>query len=432
MNILAIIEKTVQKKLEKEPPGVFSICSANPLILKCCMQIARKHNFPLIIETTCNQVNQYGGYTHLTPDDFSKSIQKMACENGLAQDQVFLGGDHIGPFVWAKEPAEIAMEKSIELVVQYVRAGYKKIHLDASMPCLDDLSPLSQELVVMREARLCQAAVKENKSLGRDLSDLVFVLGTEVPAAGGSVYDQEDIDVSSVEETEENIQLTRQVFTNYNLNAAWERTLAFVVQPGVEFSDTNIHSYNRKKANKLSRLIEKYDHLVFEAHSTDYQTRKALRELVVDHFSFLKVGPALTFALRETLFALYEIENELIGREEIPLSNLKQVLEKVMLSNPEHWKKYYSDDAKEGLFQRKYSLLDRSRYYFSHPEVEKSQQLLISNLSQKTIPYSLISQYLPDQARKVKEGLIPNHPLELISGKIEDVVENYLYACNMV
>ena len=53
--------------------------------------------------------------------------------------------------------------------------------------------------------------------------------------------------------------------------------------------------------------------MVFEAHSTDYQTAGALRALVEDRWAILKVGPALTFALREALFALSAIEEELIA-----------------------------------------------------------------------------------------------------------------------
>ena len=62
-------------------------------------------------------------------------------------------------------------------------------------------------------------------------------------------------------------------------------------------------------------MIEQYDRLIFEAHSTDYQTPAALAALVRDHFAILKVGPALTFALREALWALDCIEREWIDSD---------------------------------------------------------------------------------------------------------------------
>ncbi len=40
----------------------------------------------------------------------------------------------------------------------YVRAGFSKIHLDASMSCADDPIPLAPETVAERAAVLCLAA----------------------------------------------------------------------------------------------------------------------------------------------------------------------------------------------------------------------------------------------------------------------------------
>ncbi len=90
--------------------------------------------------------------------------------------------------------------------------------------------------------------------------------------------------------------------------------IAIVVQPGVEFDHSNIIHYQPQEAQPLAQWIEN-TRMVYEAHSTDYQTRTAYWELVHDHFAILKVGPALTFALREAIFALAQIEQELIAPE---------------------------------------------------------------------------------------------------------------------
>ncbi len=357
------------------------------------------------------------------------SIRQLAVECDLASNQILLGGDHLGPFPWVNEPAESAMQKSAELVRQYVRAGYQKIHLDASVSCMGDPSPLPKELVAEREGLLCKAAVQEIESSGLDLSKLVFVVGTEVPSAGGTPHDHEEIAISSVEETEENIQLTEKAFSYYKVEAAWERTLAFVVQPGVEFSGKGVHAYERQKTRSLSRLIEKYDHLVFEAHSTDYQSRTHLRQLVEDHFAFLKVGPALTHALREGLFALADIETQLCGTNDFKLSNLKQVLDEIMVANPVYWSKYYFGDKQSQAEQRRGSLLDRSRYYLLDPKMEQSVRTLLQNLSGIKLPQSITRHYFQDQFPKVEDGRIKNQPLDLLSGKISDVVEDYIIAC---
>ena len=85
-----------------------------------------------------------------------------------------------------------------------------------------------------------------------------------------------------------------------------------VVQPGVEFGDDFVLPYRPEAAKELSRFIEDQP-MIYEAHSTDYQTRAALTSLVHGHFAILKVGPGLTFAFREAVFALAMIENEMLG-----------------------------------------------------------------------------------------------------------------------
>ncbi|WP_181963037.1 class II D-tagatose-bisphosphate aldolase non-catalytic subunit, partial [Klebsiella pneumoniae] len=77
---------------------------------------------------------------------------------GFARERIILGGDHLGPNCWQQENADAAMEKSVELVKAYVRAGFSKIHLDASMSCADDSIPLAPETVAERAAVLCLAA----------------------------------------------------------------------------------------------------------------------------------------------------------------------------------------------------------------------------------------------------------------------------------
>ena len=367
----------------------------------------------------------------MDPNAFVTFIKSIAAENHLPESQLFLGGDHIGPSVWKGEPSISALDKSIELVRQYVRAGYKKIHFDASMPCADDPDPLPSETISEREALLCDAVVEECELIGADLTEMVFVVGTEVPTPGGTTKDEDYLAVSSVDETQENIEHTRKAFLKKGLNLAWEQTCAFVVQPGVEFSDSIIHAYDSEKAKQLSSLIENYHNLIYEAHSTDYQSRDLLKEMVRDHYAILKVGPALTFALREGIFSLESIEKELLGNRGIVLSNVSIVLDKVMRAQPEHWKNYYPANSSEAAFHRKFSFLDRSRYYWASNEVSKAVDRLIDNLSNQHIPLSLISQFLPLQYRKIRMGELENSPLNLLYACVSEVISDYIYACGL-
>ena len=204
-----------------------------------------------------------------------------------------------------------------------------------------------------------------------------------------------------------------------------------VVQPGVEYGDQIVYEYKPDLATELSGFIEGDDQLVYEAHSTDFQTREALKQLVCDHFAILKVGPALTFAFREAVFALSMIEKELLSGVAVEGegSNLCNVLEQVMLDRPEHWEKYYTGGPEQQRFARKYSFSDRSRYYWTDPSIQEALNKLLMNLSQKPIPLTLLCQYLPVQYHRVREGKVANYPQAMILDKITTVLSDYAYAC---
>ena len=116
------------------PVGIPSVCSAEPAVLGAALAEARAFGGLALIEATCNQVNQDGGYTGMTPAAFRAQVEQLAAVEGLAESSLVLGGDHLGPYPWREAPAAAAMKKAGELVRACVLAGYAKIHLDASMP----------------------------------------------------------------------------------------------------------------------------------------------------------------------------------------------------------------------------------------------------------------------------------------------------------
>ena len=208
------------------------------------------------------------------------------------------------------------------------------------------------------------------------------------------------------------------------------RSSRVVVQPGVEYGDSDIFDYKRKKASKLSKFIEDYPNLVYEAHSTDYQTQRALTELVEDHFAILKVGPELTFAFREAVFALAMIEKELSSNLEEEPSNIREILEMEMVARPEYWEKYYSGNIYQRHLARKFSFSDRIRYYWPADRVQESLAKLIQNLQDVNLPLSLVSQFFPIQYEKIRRKQINNEPAILIMDHIQLVYERYSLACS--
>ncbi len=390
--------------------GITSVCSAHPTVLKLTL---KKFEHPLI-EATCNQVNQYGGYTGMTPADFVSYVRSIADENKFPFENIILGGDHLGPNVWQNEPAESAMQKSEVMVRDYVEAGFTKIHLDCSMKLADDPEGvLDIEVMAQRAVRLARAA--ENTLISNPFS-LRYVIGTEVPVPGGATTHEEGVNVTKVEDVHQTIDVIREAFYKESLHSAWDRVIAVVVQPGVEFGDDFVLPYQPAAARELSQFIEGQS-IMYEAHSTDYQTREALKQLVSDHFGILKVGPGLTFAFREAVFVLAAIEDQLISKDDC--SNIVSVLDHVMLEYPEHWGKYYQGTREQQDLKRKFSLSDRIRYYWGYPQVKEAMKRLLSNLRNRRLPDELLTEFCG------KSGYTAD---EIIQSKVNDVLNDYLFA----
>jgi len=425
------LDEIVLAQKRGEVRGIPSICSAHPWVLKAAMWETLKVSKTfrvLLIESTCNQVNQFGGYTGMTPAGFAVYVHTLAVENGLPQERLILGGDHLGPSPWRKEPAFSAMQKAAEMVRAYVQAGYTKIHLDASMRLGDDdpSCSLELELIARRTARLARVAEETLAKVPKSSQGLRYVIGSEVPIPGGATAHEEGVRVTKVQAARRTLELTRAAFRGEGLESVWERVIALVVQPGVEFGDDFILDYRPNAARHLARFAETIP-FVYEAHSTDYQAGKNLRELVRDHFAILKVGPALTFAFREAVFALAMMENELLAPSE--RSRLIETLDQVMLREPAFWKEHYHGTPEQMAVARKYSLSDRSRYYWGSPAVQTALGRLFLNLRANALPLTLISQYLPVQLERIRSGQIENTPEALVLDKIDSVLEEYALAC---
>ena len=413
--------------------GVPSFCCANKIVIEAVLDQAQRFGDTALIEATSNQVNQDGGYMDMTPMDFTNYVYSIADKLGISRRSIFLGGDHMGPLPWANLPAEEAMKNAEVLVRMCVRAGYKKIHLDTSMRLGDDsrTERLSDEVIAERGARLYKACEEEFADMLKENPDEmypVYVIGSEVPVPGGINQDEEpEMSVTDPKSFENTLKAYRDTFHELGLDSAWDRIIAIVVQPGVEFGDETIRAYNRHDAENLCNTLKKHPDIVFEGHSTDYQSPVALKQMVEDGIAIIKVGPALTFSLREGLFALSMIEDELIPDPE-KRSNFREVLEKEMLADPSHWDKYYSGSDLEKLMKIRYSFSDRSRYYMSRPVVQDARRKLFRNIDSLDIPMSMLRQYLPNQYIKVRDGLLPMKARELCKDCVVTLVEDYNYA----
>ncbi len=429
-----ILKRIVRGQKQAVPVGIYAVCSANFLVIEAALRQCAALKSPLLIEATANQVGPEGGYTGLTPRAFKHKVLQLANQVGLDEAAIVFGGDHLGPLTYRHLEEEDAMARAGELVAAFVDAGFTKIHLDASMP-LKGESAVDVETVARRTAELaavCEEACRRYaETTGREHA-LCYVVGSEVPTPGGATEGGTELAVTTPRDFETTVEVTRAAFKARGIESAFEKVIGVVVQPGVEFGQYEVTPYDRVQAQPLKEAIKAYPQFVFEGHSTDYQSPAALAKLVQDGVAILKVGPALTFALREALFALEAIESELI-RERHLQSHLTHVIKKIMQEEPTHWSRHYTGSDVEIAVAQKFSYSDRIRYYLAHPQVEQAVNKLFYNIDRHSarIPMPIFSQYMPLEYAKIKAGAIPIRARELVMAHVQTYLAPYVEASQL-
>jgi D-tagatose-bisphosphate aldolase class II non-catalytic subunit len=412
MNASETLREIVGRNRSGRALGIPSWCTAHPQTLRAILRAHRDSDDPILIEATCNQVNQHGGYTGMNPTRFRAFVEGLAADAGVDASRIILGGDHLGPNPWKHRSAAEAMAQALAMVRAYVEAGFDKIHLDASMACADDRA-LSEDAMAARAADLCAEA-----EAAKGDKNPVYIIGTEVPIPGGEMEALNALAVTRPEAALRTFALHRSAFERRGIGDALERVIGLVVQPGVDMGNVQVFEFDAKKAAALSASVHQIPGIVFEAHSTDFQSEAALAALVASHFAILKVGPSLTFAFREAVLAMAAIEERLALTKR---SDIVRVLIAAMDADPAHWRGYIAAGADESLLKI-YGLSDRIRYYWPNPAVAAALETLTANIDSASIPPGLLWQFagsLPpaDTRRPLSE--------RIIQAKVGDVVSKY-------
>ena len=322
----------VSERLTDGAAGVTSMCTAHPMVIEAALLLGARAGRRVLIEATCNQVNQEGGYTGMTPADFRGFVEAIAARVGFDPARIMLGGDHLGPNPWKHLPAEEAMGRAEDDDRAYARAGFVKLHLDASMGCAGERGGLptrwrpsarrSWPRSPKRPAAQRPCLRHRHRSAGprRRAARARSRLTVDRPEAALR-------DGRSASRRRSGCAASR---------APSSASIGVVVQPGVEFASAEVVAYDRTRRGELVASLADMPNVVFEAHSTDYQPAAALEALVRDGFAILKVGPWLTFALREALYGLDWIAQVLCPA---PLEeSLPATMEALMLGEPENWR----------------------------------------------------------------------------------------------
>jgi D-tagatose-1,6-bisphosphate aldolase subunit GatZ/KbaZ len=404
-----------------------SVCSAHPDVIAAAVLLAKQKGVPLLIEATSNQVNQFGGYTGMQPADFIRFVREIAARVGAPEQALLFGGDHLGPQVWRSQPADIAMGRARDLVAAYVRAGFTKIHLDCSEGCAGEPGQVSDAVSAARAAEL--AAICEAAS--DDPSTLSYMYGTEVPPPGGARAEGggQGVAPTTPESARATIEAHRRQFEALGLESAWHRAVGLVVQPGLEFAPDHIHAFDPETPDHLTPVLENSPGLSFEAHSTDYQAPAVYPELGRRHFAVLKVGPALTHAYRQAIYALDGL-SDWTGAAADRL-RLPAVMENLMLGAPGNWSKHYSGSPQEMHRLRHFSYADRIRYYWTQPEAIAAVAELMKALGETRPPNMLLDQFFAPAVLARAQGLastVPDWRKAIIYAQIQEALAPYYFA----
>ena len=363
-----------------------SVCSAHPDVLRASLMLAERLDQPVVIEATSNQVNQDGGYTGMQPADFIAFVYGIADAAGVARGRILFGGDHLGPQVWRAGPADQAMAKARVLVADYVRAGFNKIHLDCSEGCTGEPAQVGDALAAARAADLAAAAL----AAARAPDALIFVIGTEVPPPGGARADEHgDIAPTTPASAAATMAAHAAAFRAAGLGHILPQIGGLVVQPGVEFSPMEVHHMPMARDPGLLAVLADWPGVCLEAHSTDYQHPAVFPRLAELGFAFQKVGPALTFAYRQALYALDSLRQQAGWASTEPLSD---TMERLMLAQPGSWQGHYHGTSGDLRVERHFGLADRIRYYWPQSDAVAAVAAVLKDLQGRNLPTPLLWQ----------------------------------------
>lgn len=397
-----------------------SVCSAHPGVLRASLRLAERLDRAVVVEATSNQVNQDGGYTGMRPADFLSFVHEAAAAAGADPGRIIFGGDHLGTQVWRKEAAQTAMEKARALVAGYVTAGFGKIHLDCSEGCASEPAQLPDQITAERSADLAVACLEASRAP----ETLSFVIGTEVPPPGGARVDEDgDIPATRPDAARATLEAHRAAFEARGIGAALDQVLGLVVQPGVEFSPMHVHHLPPDRDPGLRAVAETWPNLCLEAHSTDYQHDSTYPRLAELGFAFQKVGPALTFAWREALYAL-DMMREAAGWGKVTVMPTMGAL---MLRDPGYWRGHYRGSDEETRLQRHFGYADRIRYYWPMPEAQAVTSALLADLAPRHLPRPLLTQFFADEVIDRAESIDLPLPEALLDASVERALAPYFF-----
>ena len=338
-------------------------------VVKSALRSAKRHNAPIILTCTLNQVDLDGGYTTWTQFDFVKVVREEARKADFG-GPIVIAADHYGPWLKDKHKAEglsldetmTGVRRSLEACLE---AGFDYIHIDAT-ECPGFSGSMRMTKVVERTLELIEwtEALRKEKGLPR----ITYEVGTEEVAGGLSEPDLVSTFLGKL----------REAMTAKGLIDVWPSFLVGNI-------GTNLHTttFSIEAARELYGISRGYG-LHLKSHYTDYVAR--LEDYPKVPIRAANVGPRFTNAEFDCLRRLASTEAGLMSANESRKpSNLSQELTKTVVDSG-RWKKWLQESEVGNDFsqlqedRQLWLLRTGSRYIWMSPSVVTERAKLYDNL----------------------------------------------------
>lgn len=369
--ITRLILKAIDRISERYHRSI-TLLAVNPnslSVVKSALRSAKRHNAPIILTCTLNQVDLDGGYTTWTQSDFVKVVRDEAVKANF-NGPIIIAADHYGPWLKDKHTREglgfdetmAAVKRSLEACL---KAGFDYIHIDATVcPGFGGASRMSK--VVERTMELIEYTEALRKENG--LPKISYEVGTEEVAGG----------LAKPDLVAEFLGKLREMMSAKGMIDVWPSFLVGNI-------GTNLHTttFDIEAARTLFSISSGYG-LHLKGHYTDYVAR--LEDYPKVPIRAANVGPRFANAEFDSLqrLANFEAGFAKADKGEKP-SNLSQVLVKAVVDSG-RWKKWLqeSEEGKDFAQLQKdrqlWLLRTGSRYVWTSDSVVTARAKLVDNL----------------------------------------------------
>jgi D-tagatose-1,6-bisphosphate aldolase subunit GatZ/KbaZ len=393
------------RNCQGERIGIISLDALHPIVVEAYLLSALEDGFPAVIEVGAHSFSD----NRTTPSAFTNNINQIAEKVEFPLDQLIFSAYDLNLLVQMDTADQNEQKKISHIISEIIEGGFGIFGLNASGANFGEL------------IRTIEKSVSENLGAHKPLY-VIDLPGAQADPGRGSFSDPAENDAKIPHLIEEML-----VDCEPNIK---ERILAVRMSLGRGHDGETVFPFSKHVFSDIhARLKAVFPNLLGAGH-IDHQPQSILSELVKAHFGYMRVGSELTYTMREAIFSLAMMENESMqGKPGVYLSNLMVELDKAMQFSPDRWSAYYPGNGFEQLLARKYSLYDRSRFFWDDEEVQEAWARLVQNFKSYPVPVTVLRQFMPDQYAHLVSGEIQNTPETLVLDKLQDILRRYSTAC---